>query len=208
MPEFKLAAVGLTLWYLIPALWYEVTPSPLLEGLKAVRREFQLGGIESSDALRRVEEEILGEEIGVVLARYFTPITHTLATLETQCTAVEKHFEELSKLRSTIDLKRPLRREIEARAVDLERTLDDAKRLLNGAGNRVVALRRRLRYLGLIAPTVLPDILAGLETLTGRINVAHERWTRLDALVDEVFTGLRAALSGDPPPVHVDETEH
>ena len=71
-----------------------------------------------------------------------------------------------------------------------------------------MGLRTRLFYFGVLALTVLPDILAGLEALSGRLHAAQERWIGLDARVDEVFEGLRAALSDDPPSPHVDETEH
>jgi len=190
MPEFKMALIALALWYLVPATIYEAIPSPFLKRLRALRRDLQLRAVEAKQALREVEELLVGKEVGAVLHNHARSLLEAITAVETDVSEARVLLWDARAAKARGD------------GPGAEAFFSMSQHSVERAGTRNKAsvrawesFERRVEFLGLALSVPMPNIQVVLDDVDWRLQSLTRQVLRLKGAVGELATSPAAAIT-------------
>jgi hypothetical protein len=194
LPEFKLALVGLGIWYLVPILISEAAPSWFLQSLRSLRRDVQLGALEPAEALQRTEDLLLGMKGTSVADALLAPLITDLVAAEARTEAISADFACLSELSlqaydpncdpKTLDQFHQASTEVLAR-------LQNDQPMSRQLNARVDGLIRRLAWARFVSPSLVLNAAETFLALLARLQRSQARWAEFENSIIEVKGRIR-----------------
>lgn len=189
VPEFKLALVSLSMWYLAPIFFYEARPSWFLDRLRSLRRDVYFGELTPSEVLQRTESLLLGMKGALAADALLAPLTSTLVVIEGEEDEIDtalNYIRQLALQAQDRDAEANARHEFLRINGEVLARINRLEPLHRQLFARYDAVHRRVLWAQVVAPSLVPHANEALMAFAHRQHRRIGRREEFIAILQEM----------------------